>query len=115
MGLLSHGLMDQQIREICRIWTEHADPEKIIVFGSAARGQMTPDSDLDFLVVWRGDAFPNNRRRASYLMLALPDDVRVPIDVVVLTPEQYETALSDPRTFVSEIVREGMMVYERVA
>ncbi|KPL10531.1 hypothetical protein AMJ85_05590 [candidate division BRC1 bacterium SM23_51] len=107
--------LSQQIEKICRVWTERADPEKIILFGSAARGRTTCDSDLDFLVVWRGEGFPNNRCRAGYLILALPDDVRVPIDVVVLTPEQYEMALSDPGTFISEIVREGMMVYERIA
>jgi len=107
--------VSEQIEKICRVWTERADPEKIILFGSAARGDATRHSDLDFLVVWRGEGFPNNRRRAGYLMRVLPDDVVLPIDVLVLTPEQYEGATSDPRTFTSMVVREGKVLHERVA
>jgi predicted nucleotidyltransferase len=108
-------MISEQIETICRIWIERADPEKIILFGSAARGQMTRGSDLDFLVVWRGEGFPNNRRRAGYLKKLLIDNVTVPTDVLVLTPEQYQDAISEPRTFTSMIVREGEVVYERVA
>ena len=107
--------LKQQIARICQIWTTAADPERIILFGSAARGQMTEHSDLDFLVVWEGKEFPNNRRRASYLMRVLPDDVTVPIDVVVLTPQQFGHEAEDDRTPVSMVAEEGMVLYERVA
>ena len=104
-----------EIEEICRIWREKADPERIILFGSAARGDESRDSDLDFLVVWRGDSFPNNRRRAGYLMRVIPESILTPMDVLVLQPEEYEEAISDPETFTSQIVREGDTLYERVA
>ena len=107
--------MSQQIEEICRVWTEHADPERIILFGSAARDKTSRGSDLDFLVIWRGEQFPNNRRRAAYLRQTLLGEIRAPVDILVLTPEQFKIATSDPRTFTSMIVREGKVLYERVA
>jgi len=107
--------LKQQITRICEIWTTAADPEKIILFGSAACGQMTEHSDLDFLVVWEGKEFPNNRRRASYLMRVLPDDVTLPVDIVVLTPEQFGREVEDARTPIAMATDEGMLLYERVA
>jgi predicted nucleotidyltransferase len=107
--------VNQQIAKICEIWTREADPEKIILFGSAARGQMSEDSDLDFLVVWEGREFPNNRRRAGFLMKALiHQDIPLAVDAIVLTPEQYKTAASDPNTFTAWIIREGRVLYERL-
>jgi len=112
---MNEETVKQQIAQICDVWVREADPEKIILFGSAARGQMTEHSDLDFLVVWEGKEFPNNRRRASYLMRVLPDDVTLPVDVVVLTPEQFGHEVEDDRTPVSMVAGEGVVLYERVA
>jgi len=106
--------VEQQIPIILDVWTKAADPERIILFGSAVRDRMTDGSDLDFLVVWKGEGFPNNRRRAGFLLRALIHKVSVPVDVIVLTPEQFEIAVSDPRTFTSMIVREGRVLYERL-
>src|ERR1700747_19240 len=64
-----------------------AKPEKIILFGSAARGTMGPDSDVDLLVI-KGGKF--NRTRvvdASYRALW---GVNAPVDVIVVTPEEVE-------------------------
>jgi len=105
----------QKIAKICQVWIERANPDKIILFGSAARGKMTHDSDLDFLVVWRGEDFPSNRRRAAYLRQSLVGEVRGAIDILVLTPEQFAIASADPWTFTSTIVNEGRLLYERVA
>jgi len=105
----------QQIARICEVWTREADPERIILFGSAAHGRMSEDSDLDFLVVWEGRDFPNNRRRAGYLMKVLPDDITVPIDVIVMTPEQYRSEREDDRTLTAIVTDEGKVLYERVA
>lgn len=106
---------EQKIEQICKVWTERVDPEKIILFGSAAHGKTDHGSDLDFLVVWEGEPFPDNRRRAAHLRKLLVGEVRAPVDILVLTPEQYREAASDPATFTSMIVREGRMLYERIA
>lgn len=73
--------------EIIRRIIEVAQPEKIILFGSAARGEMGPDSDLDFLVVKRGAK--HRRRLAQQIYLNL-FGITVPVDVVVVTPEDVQ-------------------------
>jgi len=113
--MLNLETLEEQIEKICQIWIERVNPEKIILFGSAARGTAQWDSDLDFLVVWAGKEFPNNRRRAGYLKRILPSDAYVAMDVVVLTPEQYDRARANPNSFTSWTLREGKVVYERLA
>ena len=62
-------------------------PERIILFGSAATGQMGPDSDLDLLVIERG--FSNAREESVRLRTAL-GSVDIPIDVFPMEPERFE-------------------------
>jgi len=112
---VNSGRIEELIQKICRSWTEQADPEQIFLFGSTAREERVRDSDLDFLVVWKGEGFENNRRRAGYLMRILPDDVGDPVDVIVLTPEQFEESAADPRSFTASVLREGRILYERLA
>jgi predicted nucleotidyltransferase len=60
--------------------------EQIILFGSQARGDAGPDSDIDLLVVMsvEGSVF----EKGLEITLALPDR-RVPVDVIVTTPEAF--------------------------
>lgn len=62
-------------------------PQRVILFGSWARGEASPDSDLDFLVV-----LPINgpRHRVSISLLMVLADLPVAKDVIVLTPEEWE-------------------------
>jgi uncharacterized protein len=64
-----------------------AKPERIILFGSAATGTMTRDSDLDLLVIERG--FESQREESIRLREAL-EDLDVPIDIFAMTPERFE-------------------------
>ena len=64
-----------------------AKPNRIILFGSAATGAMSPDSDLDLLVI-EGD-FTSAREETIRLRSAL-GDLGIPIDVFAMTPERFE-------------------------
>jgi predicted nucleotidyltransferase len=66
---------------------ELAHPDCVIVFGSAATGNMTADSDLDLLVVERQVA---NTRQESVRLRAALEDVPLPIDVIVMSRERFE-------------------------
>ncbi|MEW6326768.1 MAG: nucleotidyltransferase domain-containing protein [Thermodesulfobacteriota bacterium] len=61
-------------------------PERVILFGSAATGTMTADSDLDLLVIER--YFVNQREENIRLRSAL-GDLGVPVDVFAMTPERF--------------------------
>jgi len=88
------------------------DPDKIILFGSRARGQAGPDSDADLLIVMRVNG--SKRQQAVQMDLAL-EGIPIPIDLIVVTPEEVEKYCNAAGTVIREAVREGKVLYERAA
>ena len=81
----------------------------IITFGSVARGSATDESDLDLLVIMDSDLKPIRRAREIY---SATSDIDLPMDIIVLTPEEFIENRGDSYSFVSEIVRTGIVAYE---
>ena len=103
--------MDENlIAEIVRRIVQTVQPEKIIVFGSQARGDARPDSDLDMLVIQ--DSNEPRYRRSVPLYVALAE-VPAEVEVMVYTPEEVEEWSQVPQAFVTTALREGITVYER--
>jgi len=101
---------DDLIGDIVRRIVETAQPEKVILFGSRARGDARPDSDFDVLVIKESDE-PRYRRDAPlYVALA---GLEVPVDVMVYTPEEIHEWSEVPLAFITTAVREGKVVYEK--
>jgi predicted nucleotidyltransferase len=99
-------LIDKMARRLARRFK----PERIILFGSHARGTAGPDSDVDLLVVMP----VKGSRRAKRLQMGLTlFNFRVPVDVVVVTPQEFETDARIPGTIVRPAVREGKVLYVR--
>ena len=88
------------------------DPEKIILFGSRARGDATERSDYDLLVVCR---FIGARRRAMAAMDRALRGVALGRDIVVVSPDEYVAQRDLPGSVVWPAVREGRVLYERPA
>lgn len=105
-------LTEQDMQEIVDRIVEVADPEKIILFGSYANGTATEDSDVDLLVV-RNTAERFYRRHVP-IRLALMD-FDSPFDILVQTPEEFNTAKNVSWTVQSDIERTGRLVYERAS
>ncbi|WP_447977315.1 nucleotidyltransferase domain-containing protein [Candidatus Nitrospira bockiana] len=105
-----HGTtVDQSILdEIVRRIVEVAQPDQIILFGSAARGQMGPDSDLDLLVVKAG--VPHRRRLAQQIYLTL-FGTAVPVDIIVVTPDDIEAFKDKVGTIIGPALKEGKLLY----
>jgi predicted nucleotidyltransferase len=88
---------------------EPLKPEKVLVFGSCARGDFHEGSDIDLLVV-----MPTDERfleRIGRVQEAIC--TKLPVQVVVYTPEEFETLLRQSNAFVSQAVTEGQVIYER--
>ena len=103
-------LFDQVVEDIVRRIVGTAQPEKVTLFGSQARGDARPNSDFDVLVIKSSDE-PRYRRSAPlYAALA---DLPVEVEVMVYTPEEVEEWSSVPQAFVTTAVREGKTIYER--
>jgi len=96
------------LQEIVRRIVEVAQPQRIILFGSAARGELGPDSDLDFLVIKA--AVPHRRRLAQQIHRSL-FGITAPVDIIVLTPEDVEAFGAQPGSAVAPALREGIVVY----
>ena len=76
-------LLEEVVRRVLTV----ARPERIILFGSAATGQMTADSDLDLLVV---EPEPANTRDRSVRIRRALGDVRYPVDLIVMSSARFE-------------------------
>jgi predicted nucleotidyltransferase len=81
------GVDDVMLSEIVRRVLSVARPDRIIVFGSAATGQMTKDSDIDLLVV---EPAPANTHERSVAIRRAVGDVGYPVDVIVMRTERFE-------------------------
>lgn len=109
MGSASRGLPDPAALEtLVRRIVEVAQPDRIVLFGSAARGEMGPDSDLDVLVVKSG--VEHRRRLAQDIYMNL-SGVGVGVDLIVLTPEDLEAQRDDVGSIVGQALDEGRVIY----
>ena len=86
------------------------DPERIILFGSQARGTATPWSDVDLMVVL--DDLPDGRETTVAIRRAL-SDLRISKDILVTTREKLEERSRVVGTVHRAVLREGKTVYER--
>jgi len=104
------GIDDELIAEVVRRIVEVADPDKIILFGSHARGEARSRSDLDILVIKQSDVPRWDRGGDIYHALR---DIMVPMDILVYTPEEvYDWSLVD-EAFITTAVHEGKVLYEK--
>jgi predicted nucleotidyltransferase len=85
-----------------------AHPLRIVLFGSAARGQAGPESDLDLLVVMPDGT---HRRHTSQRLYRGIKNVGVPFDLLVATPSDLEKHRQNIGLIYSAILREGVEVY----
>jgi len=95
--------------EIVRRIVEVARPDKIILFGSAARGEMDMHSDMDFLVVKSGA----HRRRLAQAIYMNLFGINQGVDIIVVTPDDIERYRDVFCLVIEPALREGRVVYER--
>lgn len=98
------------VREAVRRLRDAYSPDRIILFGSHARGDARADSDYDFLVIVPREARGERlRSRSGYRLLA---GMRAPIDVVVWPSDKYSQQMSVPSSLPATVAREGVVVYD---
>ena len=98
---------DEILQEIVRRIVEVAKPEKIILFGSAAREEMGPDSDLDFLVI----KSCKNRRKTARKIRRRLIGIGIPKDIIVATPEDIERYKDTIGLIYRPALKEGKVLY----
>lgn len=100
--------MDEIVSRVVDRIISIASPAKIILFGSMARGDSGPDSDLDLLVVVPPDRHRRKTAQAIYRSLV---DIGTAVDVVVVTTEDLARYREHPGMVIRTAVDEGRELY----
>lgn len=101
---------DELLKEVVHRILSVGSPLKIVLFGSRAREDARPDSDLDLLIIEESD-LPRYKRSASYLRALV--GLFPAKDVVVWTPDEVEEWAEVSNAFITTALREGKTLYAR--
>ena len=105
---------EELLQQAVQMILKEVDPERIILFGSHARGDARPDSDVDLLVV-ESEAFGKERSQHSE-MVRLNDALSgldVPTDILVCSTAEVEYWRDSLNHVLARALREGRVLYER--
>ena len=105
-------ITQSQINDVVDRIVKNYDPEKIIMFGSLARGEQNENSDLDLLVIKKTDV-PANKRGIEVWNYLLSSRYMFPIDILVFTPNEIEKDKNNSYTFIYDAMSSGKTVYEK--
>ncbi len=103
--MISEEIINEVINRLARDF----QPQRIILFGSQARGTADEKSDMDILVVC---PFRGNRRQLMVAMDRALKGLPIARDIMVLTPEEFERDRQIPGTVARPAWKEGKVLYE---
>ena len=101
-------LRDEQLRELVARIVMAVHPLRVVLFGSAARGEAGPESDVDVLVVMPDGAHRLNTAQTVYRNLT---GVKVAVDVVVATEGDMSDYKDSPGLIYREALKDGKVLY----
>lgn len=100
--------LEKEIKDILQQIIEKYHPDKVILFGSAARGELGPDGDADLLVIKKNTPLYGADRIRELSRLI---ERNIPLDLLVYRPEEFEKRLAMGDPFLKAIVKEGRVLY----
>ena len=107
---MNKKLIEKEINKIKAKIVRKYRPEKIILFGSYVWGKFTSDSDVDFFIVKKTKKRKLDRIYEVDKLLA---ERKIPIDVLIYTPQEIRERLKLGDLFVKEVIERGKLIYER--
>jgi len=99
---------EKEITSITQQIIEKYKPEKIILFGSAARGDRNLDSDVDFLIIKKETPLYGSDRIRELSRLI---DRNIAVDLLIYRPEEFEKWLRMGDPFLKTVLKEGKLLY----
>jgi len=101
---------NDEIKQVAIRLGVEANAERVILFGSHARGEADEKSDVDFLIIAESN-LPRFKRSRNLYKLFRPYPFSM--DLLVYTPGEIEEAKKSSLSFVSTVLREGKSLYVR--
>ncbi len=108
-GDIRMDIDEQVIEETVRRILSVARPDRIILFGSAATGQLTPDSDIDLLILME---VPVNVREERVRIRQALRGMGYPFDIFVMSPERFEESKDVFGGLAFPARKYGKVIYE---
>lgn len=108
--MLKQAKTSQIISDIVKRISKDCAPEKIVLFGSHAKGTSRLDSDIDLLVIKNSNLRRDERDKEIRKSLR---DIKFPLDIFVYTPQEVAEYAHLKGSFISAIFKEGRVLYER--
>jgi predicted nucleotidyltransferase len=99
---------EKKIKNITAQIIEKYKPDKIILFGSAARGEITVDSDADFLIIKKNTPYYGAERIRELNKLINRD---IAADFLVYRPDEFDKRLTMGDPFLKAIIKDGKVLY----
>ncbi|MBU4484101.1 nucleotidyltransferase domain-containing protein [bacterium] len=103
--------INKEINRLITQLTTVYKPEKIILFGSVLTGKVSPDSDIDLLIIKRN--VPHRGIDRIQEVDRILERRGIAIDILVYKPEEIKAALDDGDPFISYIIKKGKVVYDQ--
>jgi predicted nucleotidyltransferase len=97
------------LQEVTRRIVASVQPQRVLLFGSAARKQMSKDSDFDILVVMRD---PAHRRKTAQKIYRNLRGAGIAVDIVVATEKDLKEYGGRAGTILKSALQEGRVLYE---
>ena len=97
-----------EIESVTQQILEKYKPEKTILFGSAAQGKYSPDSDVDFLIIKEDTPLYGADRIRELSRLI---ERNIPIDFLINRPEEFNKRLEMGDPFLKVVLREGKVLH----
>ncbi len=110
MRRISHRQFQKELKRIVDRLRQYR-PQRIILFGSFARGDYHALSDVDLLIV-KETTIPFIDRIGPVLALCEGDNM-LPVEPVIYTPEELEQMKQAVNPFIERVLAEGVVIYER--
>lgn len=104
-------LYQQEIDKLTKVIKNKYQPNKIILFGSVARGEFKENSDIDMLII------KNSKKKRYYrtldvLNLTKNINRQLPFEPIIMTSQEFNKGLKENYYFIRQIMRDGKILYE---
>lgn len=112
MKKIANAKINKEAKEIAKIVAKKYKPEKIILFGSVARGEVRKNSDIDLCII-KNTKLPSHKRIWKVYELLRGYEYKYGLEPIIFTPTEFRKKEKCENYFIRNILKDGKILYER--